>query len=768
MLWQVRERRWTPWLLGLLLFALLAGTALAPSLQLFYRDTGRNAYPYKQFIAQQLRAGASPFWNPWTESGAPVLTQVTPGLFHPLTALYLALPFEWAFKLNHLVAIPLAWAAMFLLAGRVTRSRWAAAAAACAYAGCGYLVSVTASNLAYALGAATAPLALHGLLRAMERFSPGRLLWASFALALCVYGGDPQSALICALIGAAWMLARRPAPRTAGIAAAWAACGALLAAPAELPVLPRLLQSSRASGMAGEERSLFSNAPARLAGVLVPWAFDDRQDVGSVDRPSPYPEYFVRGSVDEAFATSIALGAPLLLLAALSGRRGAWLAGAGVFLLLATTGDALGLQRLLFALPGMKLFRYAEKLAGPAMLLLCLAGALGAEETARKPRSLLRAALGLAVTLGLLRLALVPLAPRLQAFLQLRGKTGSAFSAAWFLGELEAGLLAEAGLCAALAAAALLRSERLGPALASLCAAAALTQSWGLLFTAPVDLYHSPVPLADELKARAGPSEGRWRVRGSAARPLLYDALDPRLARAFASLQILNPQYHQLAGIESISAYTSLADPDYEAALLLAPAAVARVMGARFDLRTPEALGHAEAGRLGYAQAAFGTWVKELPQRPRAFLARCALVAADRGAALRALGAADFRPEVAVVRSEVSLPCPGAEPGQAALERPAADRLRARTDSPSPALLVFAEHYDAGWKALLDGRPAEALQADLSALAVAVPAGSHQVELRYRPPFIWVAALLAALTAFALLLLQLLEGHHRVGAAEAE
>ncbi|MGZ6124606.1 MAG: hypothetical protein ACXWLR_06575, partial [Myxococcales bacterium] len=744
MLALVRERRWTPWLLGLVLFGLLAGTALSPSLQLFYRDTGRNAYPYKQFIAQQLRAGASPFWNPWTESGAPVLAQVTPGLFHPLTALYLALPFDWAFKLNHLAALPLAWAGMFLLARRLGTSTWAAATAAGAYAGCGYLVSTAGSNLAYALGSATVPLALHGLLRALERFSPARLLWASFALALCVYAGDPQSALISALIGAVWVLAGHRSRRGLGILAAWTFCALLLAAPAELPVLPRLLQSTRASGITGWERSGFSNSPARLAGVVVPWAFDDRQDVGSVDRPSPYPEYFVKGPVDEAFATSIALGAPILLLAALSGRRGAWLAVAGILLLLATTGDAMGFQQILFAIPGMKLFRYAEKLAGPSALLLCLSGAMGAEEAARRPRRFFRAAAGVAATLALLRFALVPLGPRLQVFLQLHGKTHAAFAASWFIGELEGGLLAEAGLCAALAGAALLRAGRMAPAVASVCAAAALTQSFGLLFTAPADLFHSPVLLADELKARAGPSEGRWRIRGSTSRPLLYDALDPRVARAFASLQILNPQYHQLAGIESVSAYTSLADLDYEAALATAPGAVARVMGVRFDLRTPEAMTAAQAERLGYLPAAFGTWVKELPERPRAFFARCALVAVDRGSALAALGAPDFRPEVAVTRKDLGLPCPGADPGRVTLERPAADRLRALTDAAVEGLLLIAEHYEPGWRATIDGVRAETVQADLSALALVVPAGKHAVELRYRPPWLWTGALLAA------------------------
>ena len=84
---------------------------------------------------------ASPFWDPWVESGTPILTQVTPGLFHPLTLLYLA-PFDLAFKLNHLLALPLAFASMVLLCRKTGASRWAAAAA-CAYAGSGWVVSMT-------------------------------------------------------------------------------------------------------------------------------------------------------------------------------------------------------------------------------------------------------------------------------------------------------------------------------------------------------------------------------------------------------------------------------------------------------------------------------------------------------------------------------------------------------------------------------------------------------------------------------------------------
>jgi len=53
----------------------------------------------------QERRGELPLWDPWTEAGTSILGQTTPGLFHPFTLLYLALPFDLAFKLNHLLPL---------------------------------------------------------------------------------------------------------------------------------------------------------------------------------------------------------------------------------------------------------------------------------------------------------------------------------------------------------------------------------------------------------------------------------------------------------------------------------------------------------------------------------------------------------------------------------------------------------------------------------------------------------------------------------------
>src|SRR4051812_21517541 len=94
-------RRAAPPLVGLLLFGLFFASAFDPRVQLYYRDTGRLYYPVKLYIAQHLRAGNLPLWDTMVESGVSLLGQVTPGLLHPATVLYLVLPFDVAFKLNH-------------------------------------------------------------------------------------------------------------------------------------------------------------------------------------------------------------------------------------------------------------------------------------------------------------------------------------------------------------------------------------------------------------------------------------------------------------------------------------------------------------------------------------------------------------------------------------------------------------------------------------------------------------------------------------------
>ena len=65
-------------------------------------------------------------------------------------------------------------------------------------------------------------------------------------------------------------------------------------------------------------------------------------------------------------------------------------------------------------------------------------------------------------------------------------------------------------------------------------------------------------------------------------------------------------------------------------------------------------------------------------------------------------------------------------------------------------VLLNEIHYP-GWEAFLDGKPAEIFRADGIFRALLVPAGSHQIELRFRPRhFAWGAAV-SALTLLCFL-----------------
>jgi hypothetical protein len=62
-----------------------------------------------------------------------------------------------------------------------------------------------------------------------------------------------------------------------------------------------------------------------------------------------------------------------------------------------------------------------------------------------------------------------------------------------------------------------------------------------------------------------------------------------------------------------------------------------------------------------------------------------------------------------------------------------------------PSLVVFSEVNYPGWKAFIDGQPADLLTADYAFRALFVPAGNHEVEFKYRPswaqPLLWLLVL---------------------------
>ena len=57
--------------------------------------------------------------------------------------------------------------------------------------------------------------------------------------------------------------------------------------------------------------------------------------------------------------------------------------------------------------------------------------------------------------------------------------------------------------------------------------------------------------------------------------------------------------------------------------------------------------------------------------------------------------------------------------------------------------MYFRIPYASGWSASIDGEPAEVLNANIGFMAVKLPEGTHQVELRYETPNLRTGAILS-------------------------
>jgi hypothetical protein len=141
----------------------------------------------------------------------------------------------------------------------------------------------------------------------------------------------------------------------------------------------------------------------------------------------------------------------------------------------------------------------------------------------------------------------------------------------------------------------------------------------------------------------------------------------------------------------------------------------------------------------------------------RAFFALRAVRAGFAPEALEgALGQESLSDRVFVEGPAAGGPDPASPPSRTSrsleLLRETAGTQRWRVDAPAGGWLVVRDLYWPGWKARVDGRPVPLLPADGVFRAVALPAGTHQVEFRYRPLSFGLGGVLAVLAGLGLLL----------------
>jgi hypothetical protein len=171
------------------------------------------------------------------------------------------------------------------------------------------------------------------------------------------------------------------------------------------------------------------------------------------------------------------------------------------------------------------------------------------------------------------------------------------------------------------------------------------------------------------------------------------------------------------------------------------------LLGVRYLLLTPQTLGSIPGLRVVY-RGRDGKVFENRFAAPRAFVATTTRVAASEEEEYAIVSDASFDPRVTtVVRAdEVGMqPFAGSNTGSATVVREDNSSVHLQATLAQPGVVVLTEAWAPGWSVEVDGRPAQALQANVVLRGVAVPAGTHRISWRYRVPGLRAGAALSGL-----------------------
>lgn len=742
-------------------------------------------YAFASYETARFAAGELPLWNPFAYAGGPFWADVQAAVAYPPSlAVTLFSAWRWgelpllALELEAVAHIGLAACLTYLFARHLLRNRPAALVAALVFGFGGYLTGYPMLQLAVLESNAWLPLALLGVARLAEGMGepkrPPRIdPWIALALGMAILAGHPQSALYLIYGVGAYALWRfRDLPRRlwlrvmASLAASMA-LGLGLAAAGWWPALEFLGLSNRAEAY----YAMLSNGfpPTELLGLVLPgithWA----------------PLYLGVLPLLLAVAALLAWGrrgADIARSGASQGGRDIpfW-AGLGLLALLLSLGrHGFGFDLFYQFAPGFDLFRGQERaaflaafalamLAGAGMALWEREGADGAAadegdlDPASIGRDLVRGALLLAafgLTLGFL--ATPELRPPALRLALLAG--GVAFLVALRSGLLGAwggsGLRARLWLLAGIA----LILVDLQPALGGI----------NLVPRAPAELRPGPalamaretmpqrVINEDRLPPNVGMLYGLESIGGaSPLRLKRFDALREGLgggpgegqdSEAESRLWDLFAVSHLLTWREQLPVPSSILIEQAGAKSIERAGAKGAESASGGDSTDgePAALG---------GDFAAGPIYLHLPEwtNGRAWRAMRAERIEDDALALERLRDPGFDPLSSVILAD-------GEAGGGADFKASSSPIghgpgfsRARTDGSEPGWLVFSEMHYPGWRATVDGEPAPLLRADLALIAVPVPAGAHEVEIRFEAPRVLQGIAISLATGLLLLVL---------------
>ncbi|WP_162909830.1 YfhO family protein [Aggregatilinea lenta] len=752
------HRNASAWLPALLLIAaavalfhrLLAGETLfwgLPSLQFD---------PWRHFAFEEIRHGRLPGWNPYLGAGAPLIANYQSAIFYPPNWLYLLGSDVAAMSIGTFLHVALAGIGMWGFAGALGLDRFGRSVSMLAYTLSGYLIG-RAGSFATFDAAAWIPWVFWMAHRVLTN---GR--WCDAGLLGLVAGmqllaGHAQTTWYGAVgvgLYALWLALweQRGTPshaRWMGLAraATGAALGMGIAAVQLIPTAEYLLQSQRASGLDYAFTTNLSYAPLRLVTLFSPNFYGTPAD-GS---------YLTKGIYFEDTAY-IGIFPLLLALAAvirwLRGRRAepgdAAEAGVPFWALLALGALILAMGRytpmfkaLYTYVPTFDLFREPVRWLILTEVALAVLAGIGAQHVARGKWLTFWSRLAVA---GGLAMSMMALAAPLLA-----DTSHNVEVLARGVAALGCGIAISALLVLAKPSSSARAVRRWQAAALVVVTADLVWASSGLNPTVPAAFYRTTSGDADA---------GRLYWFEDYEESVKFDELfvlgDYRVARddwqALRASRL--PNLTMLDGISLLNNFDPLLPDHY-----------------RRTIDLIEDLGP-EAGPLLQAASVTQTlgethprgWEGNAPQftashpAPRAWLVGAAEWAASDDDAEALLRRPDWDPQVTVILAgtpPAGILSDATPQGTVTVLDEQPSRLMLHVESDAPGYVVISTTDYPGWHATVNGAPADIHRANLAFQAVAVPAGSADVTLTFRPnglragAVISLAALLIALALAA-------------------
>lgn len=722
--------------LALLLWPILSSGAVFAE-----RDLITMHWPNRALLLRVWgEGGGLPTWNPYQALGLPLAANPHHAVWHPLTWLFFVLPFGLACNLQVLVPLVATAAGMLYLLRQMGVHRPAAVYGAIVW-GLGGVALSLSNLLPVLLSVAPLPWAVACAHRARRTRGLGPLLGLAAAVALACAGGEPVSLVMlgASVLAVSW--SERPSPLRQGErllspslhvarVLGGASLGAGLAAVVLVPAAALFVESARAGAAALPEAFGWSLVPARLLEALVPPA---SRTLGEGADSLLWSSRLYAGR--EPFLYSLYLGCLLPPLAWVGLRRldRAWALLGGVGLLLSLGAGLPLVARGLARVPLLGGLRFPEKWLVLAAFVAVVGAARGfdvlsAGESRIAP-AVAAAVGGMALLAGVAALSVACGWPH-----WLAAPLGDAVQRAWHAGAYRM-LGWQAALCAVVGGLTYWSGRRRQTALPAL-----------LIGLTALDLGVAGRPLLGFVPA------GAVLEPPAFLRPLAGSGVVPRVFHAPCVTDSASTRARSLGCPPITGAWgigTAL-DRDLDRTQ---PSWVEAATTELLDLgRADPGLLTAQLARRGVGAVvvegevagsggvgAGGTHLAVLPMagaRPEVFCPHSVVAIGEPGqwrGAVQALGAMS-RDAVVLEKplaAGVAAPAGRCTPGDVA-SGPGWIELAFEASGVEGAVIAVNRTWHPGWRARCDDRPVPVLRADLSLMAVEVPAGRHRLTLRYR------------------------------------